>query len=244
MVKLALKEQFEEALENYQPNAEVKAILDRIPLVIMLGVSGSGRNTIINHLLSTDRYHFVVSDTTRPPKLRDGAMEQDGVNYNFRNEEEVLKDIKAGMYIEAEIIHNQQVSGANISEITKAADSGKIPINEVDLGGTEAIYRAKPDTKFFFVVPPSFEEWMYRLKGREVMSEEEFHNRIRTALKVLERGLSRDEFIFTVNDSSYRSSQVIDAVLHGQEFDEGEHQRGRDIARQLQIDTERHLSTH
>lgn len=228
-VKLQNIEAFRTVLKRYAPSAESIELLRRHPLVIMLGVSGSGRNTIINHLVNSGRYHFIVSDTTRPPKVRDGRLELDGVNYNFRSEEDVLNDLKEGKFLEAEIIHNQQVSGISIRELQRAFESGRIPVNEVDLGGTAAIRAAKPDTHFFFVVPPSYKEWMYRLRGREVMDEQELANRVATAVRVLERGLATDYFTFVANDSSHKSADFIDATVNDQ-GDYREHQAGRDAA--------------
>jgi guanylate kinase len=215
-VVLHHRREFQAVLKNYQPSPEAYEILRRIPLVIMLGVTGSGRNTIINHLVGSDTYHFVVSDTTRPPKLRDGAMEQDGVQYHFRTEKEVLADLQNGLYLEAELIHNQQVSGMSIRELEQTATSGKIPVNEIDIGGTLSVRAAKPDTIFFFIIPPSFKEWLYRLRGREVMSEQELRNRLETAVKVIDEALSRNDFVFIVNESSHRSAEEIDAYVHEQ----------------------------
>jgi guanylate kinase len=50
------------------------------PLVVV-GPSGAGKGTLINHLTAIfpDKFVFSVSYTTRKP--RDG--EQDGVHYNF-----------------------------------------------------------------------------------------------------------------------------------------------------------------
>lgn len=231
-VKLEKIEEFKEVLREYRPSPAAMELLRKTPLIIMLGISGGGRNTIINHLINSKKYHFIVSDTTRPPKFRDGAMERDGVNYNFRSEDEVLNDLRHGKFLEAELIHNQQVSGISIRELEKATASGKIPINEVDVGGTMSIKRAKPDTKFFFVVPPNYEEWMYRLHGREVMSDEEAHNRITTAVRVLERGLESEHFIFIINDSSRRSAESIDRQMHGH-IDETEHRSGREAAQAI-----------
>jgi len=225
-------DEFKEVLKDYEPSEAARRIIADIPLVIMLGVSGGGRNTIINHLINSGKYHFIVSDTTRPPKIRDGSLEQDGVHYNFRSEEDILKDLRAGLFLEAELIHNQQVSGISIRELERQAASGKIPINEVDMGGTIAIHQAKPDTSFFFVVPPSYKEWMYRLHGREVMSEQELDNRLTTAAQVLEHGLESDNFIFIVNDSSHRSAEAIDRQVHSSK-DEIEHEAGRRVAREI-----------
>ena len=211
------KKEFIEVLSEYRPSSAALESLKEIPLVIMLGVTASGRNTIINHLVNSGKYHFVVSDTTRPPKVRNGSLEQDGVHYNFRSEEDMLEELRDGKYLEAELIHDQQVSGISINELEKAAASKKIPINEVDVGGTVAIKAAKPDTKFFFIIPPSHKEWLYRLQGREVMSDAEMANRMRTAITVLKTALADSSFTFIVNDSSHASSELIDSVATGDE---------------------------
>lgn len=232
-VTLTHRKEFETVLDGYQPSEAAKSTLGKIPLVIMLGVAGGGRNTIINHLVNSGKYHFIVSDTTRPPKLRDGKMEQDGVNYNFRSEEDVLKDLTEGKFLEAELIHNQQVSGISVRELERAAASGKVPINEIDLGGTVAVRRAKPDTYFFFVVPPSYKEWMYRLQGREVMTEQELHNRLETAVRVLREGLSSSDFIFVINDSSHRTAMRIDEEVRSGRSNREEHEAGRQAAEEI-----------
>lgn len=229
-VKLERIEEFKEVLHGYQPSGEVRSILEQTPLVIMLGITGGGRNTIINHLVGSNNYYFIISDTTRPPKMRDGRLEQDGVQYNFRSEEKVLQDLRDGNFIEAELIHNQQVSGISIGEFEKAIKSGKIPVNEIEIGGTRAIRALKPDTYFFFVVPPSYKEWMYRLAGREVMSQEELDNRLRTARIILEDAL-QEGFTFVINDSSHATADRIDrAVRAGEKPDDTE---ARSVAREI-----------
>jgi guanylate kinase len=216
-VTLRLREQFIDVLKDYTPSQNTLRTLADMPLIILLGVSGSGRNTIIDELVATGRYYYIVSDTTRPPKVRNGRLEEDGVIYNFRTEEAILEDLKKGLYLEAELIHDQQVSGNSVHEIRKAHESGKVPINEVDLGGTDAIATAKPDTIFMFVVPPSFDEWMKRLHAREVMGEDELHNRIRTAIRILQIVLSSERFVFVVND---KLAQVVSTV---DDYGSGEH---------------------
>lgn len=242
-VGLYHKEEFREILKDYRPSEEVIRFLGSRPLVIFLGVSGSGRNTIINHLVETGRYHFIVSDTTRPPKLRDGKIEQDGVQYNFRSEEDVLDDLKNGKFLEAEIIHGQQVSGMSLSELERAYDSSKIPINEVDIEGTVNILKAKPDTRMFFIVPPNYEEWMQRLHARERMSEEELSNRINTAIRVLRTGLENDHFTFVINDSSHESAQMIDKQINSGVADEAHDREVREIARKILAELESHIAS-
>lgn len=238
-VTIQNKQAFIEVLKNYQLAPESIERLKNIDLVILLGVSGSGRNTIINHLVTTGDYKFVVSDTTRPPKMRDGKMEKSGVEYYFRSEEEVLSDLREGKFLEAELIHNQQVSGISIRELEEAAKTGKIPVNEVDFDGTNNIYKVKPDTKFFFIVPPSYEVWMERLKGRETMREQELHNRLTTAITVLETGLTGSHFTFVINDDSLESSKRIDQQVKGSR-DIGHHEEAMTIAKKLLADIRLH----
>ncbi len=232
-VELIHKAEFQTILSDYKPSEASKEILANIPLAILLGISGAGRNTIINHLVNSGDYHFVVSDTTRPPKLRDGNLEQNGVQYNFRSEEDVLAGLRTGEYLEAELIHDQQVSGISIRELQNSVASNKVPVNEVEIGGTRAIRAVKPDTNFFFIVPPTYNEWMYRLKGREVMSELELQNRLHTALNILEEGLANDHFHFLVNDSSNASAQYIDQVVRQGGVDDAAEQQARQTAQEI-----------
>lgn len=212
-IELQNKQAFEEILATYLPSEHTKSLLGGIPLVILQGISGSGRNTIIDHLVANNNFHQIISDTTRPPKLRNGAMEQDGVQYFFRSEDDILTDLKNGMFLEAELIHNQQVSGISIRELIKAAESQKVPINEVAREGVNNIRQAKSNTVFFFIVPPSYDEWLARLKNREVMSDEELSNRKKSAILEIKEALEAPDFIFALNDSVERVSDIINNTV-------------------------------
>lgn len=210
------KDEFNKILQNYQPSSDAQQLLRSLPLGIFLGLSGGGRNTIINGLTATGRYHFIISDTTRPPKVRDSALEVDGVNYHFKDEITVLEDLKNGRYLEAEVIHDQQVSGISIQELERAQLMNKIPVNEVDIAGTENIRKIKPNTTFFFVVPPSYDVWLERLTGREDMSAEELDNRKATARRVLEQATKYDDWNFIVNDDIDDAVKTADAIMSQQ----------------------------
>lgn len=231
-VSLKHKEEFIRALEHYEPSQQAIDTLSTMPLVILLSVTGGGRNTIINKLVETGRYHFIVSDTTRPAKVRNGVLEVDGEAYHFRDEDDVLADVQAGVYLEAELIHDQQVSGARVAELVRAHDSGKVPINEVDIGGTDAIAAVKPDTLFLFIVPPSFDEWMRRLHTREDMSEEELLNRLTTAVRMLRIVLESNRFVFVVNDSLDQVVSAVDDYVSGETHDTHD-TRARETAKAL-----------
>lgn len=235
MTKIELKriEEFREVLRDYHVSKNASKLLEDINIVALSSVAAGGRNTIINHLVKHYDYHFVVSDTTRPPKFRDGKMEEHGVNYFFRTEEELLHDLQAGKFLEAEIIHNQQVSGTSIRELERAKASGKIPIAELEFGGIENLHNAKPDAHIIGLLPPSYEEWIERFKGREEISDQEFYNRLETAQKVLSRMLSEPYFTLIINDTVEQCVETVRAFVERDEYSNTLRKQGHAIAEDM-----------
>lgn len=103
-------EQFKNILKNYQMSEKSVEILNSTEFVMLSAISSSGRNTIIRELLKADDFYYIVSDTTRMKRMNDGVMEQNGVEYWFRSEEEILADLANGKYVEAAIIHKDRKS--------------------------------------------------------------------------------------------------------------------------------------
>jgi guanylate kinase len=208
-------QEFKEVLEHYQMSERAKNALEGLKLVLVAATS-TGRNTVIKELVKNYNYYFIVSDTTRPPQFRDGKMEENGVNYFFRTEEEVLADIRSGEFFEAELIHAQQVSGISIRELEKVKNLNKIAITDVDIGGIHNALQAKSDTKAMFLLPPSYEEWQDRISSRGRMTEHELRNRLRTAEKIFTSGLENTKnFNFIITEEVGHTAQVIDDIVHG-----------------------------
>ncbi len=231
---------FIEVLKNYDASDHARAVLAKSPFVAMSGIAGGGRNTLINYLVDTGPYYFIVSDTTRPPKVRDGKLEQHGINYYFRQEDEFLHDLENGEFIEAEIIHNQQVSGTSIREVEHAQSQGKIPIHDFELGGAEAVYTLKSDAVIIGLLPPSFEDWQFRLNGRETMHDHEFKNRMETAIKVLESMQTRPYIKFVISGDLHESSKQLRAIVENGVYTDEQHQKGLATAHKI-LDKTREL---
>jgi len=237
------KKAFEDALRQYHASEHAKRVLADTPFVALSGLAGGGRNTVINYLVERHNYVFAISDTTRPPKLRDGKLEQNGVNYYFRTEEDMLQDIKNGEFIEAEIIHNQQVSGTSIREIERLAKTGKIPIHDFEYGGVNNVQKTKPDAIIIGLIPPSYEEWIKRLQGRETMHEQEFYNRLMTAEKVLENMLAYEHFKIVINDTIDQCIDDIREIVEQGVYTEKTKQYTLGKVRELLESVERALQT-
>jgi guanylate kinase len=207
--KLKHLDEFKAVLSDYHLSARGQKALAEIQLVILVGPTAAGRNTIINALVKTGQYHFIVSDTTRQPRINNGVQEQNGVEYWFRSEEDMLADLRVGEFLEAAIIHNQQVSGISLRELESANKMHKVAVNEIEVVGMQNTIQAKPDTFAFFVAPPSFETWMQRLDNRGNMPAAEKHQRLQTAVMEFQTALDHDYYIYLINDEFNHSVERI-----------------------------------
>lgn len=233
---------FQEVLSRYFISEASKKVLKNTPLVLLTAPAAGGRNTIIRELQKTGDYHFIVSDTTRTPRMNDGVLERNGVEYWFRSEEEVLTDLRAGKFLEAEIIHGQQVSGISIRELQLAHDEQKIAINEVDIGGAHTIVQAKPDTLSIIVLPPTFEEWQRRLRSRGKMDEGEHRRRLQTAVRIFADALSHDYFKFVINSHVDNAAMDINVLAKTGKTNQERQQEGHSLAERLYAETQLYLN--
>lgn len=213
MNKLRYINDLKRLLKDYQPSKESLLTLSKVQLVLLVAPTSTGRNTVIRELMKTGDYHFIISDTTRNPRSNDGVMEKNGVEYWFRLEEDVLEDVKNGKYLEAAVIHNQQVSGISVRELEKAKTAKKIAITDAEIAGAESAIKRKSDTLVIFLLPPSFEEWQRRLKARGEMNKDEYKNRMISAAKELKTALEKDYYRFIINDSVENATEQINKLV-------------------------------
>lgn len=233
--------EFERELKNYKPNLELLDLLHTTKLVVVSGPTASGRNTIINRLIMTGKYYFLVSDTTRRPRINNGIPEKNGEEYWFKSEEEVLHGLKNGAYIEPAIIHKQQVSGMPLSELRIASQQGRIAITDAEIQGCDSI-KSYSDTAIpVFVLPPDFPEWMRRLDSRGDMAADEKIRRLTSAINEIETALSRSYFKFIINWDLRRTVEVLHENILANKFNEEEQVHAHDHAKQLLQDIAKYL---
>lgn len=242
--RLRKRPEFEAALHGYQPSQATVATLANTTIVTLTAPSATGRNSIINELVKTGRYYFIVTDTTRPPRMNGDVWETNGVEYFFRSEEDVLRDVKAGAFVEAEIIHNQQVSGISAREIERARATKKIAVTDVDIEGGINVARLKPDTISICLLPPSFDEWIGRMRGRSSFKPDELHRRLQQATKVFRKALSHSHFVFVINDDFKAAVQAVDDVARKGVHHAADEAKAHHLAEELYRDTVAYLREH
>lgn len=241
--KLEHKQEFEQILHDYTPASSYDELLGSAAVTLLVGPSSAGRNRIIKELLLTDKYHQIISDTTRPPRSNDGVMEQDGREYWFKSEIDMLNELKQGDLLEAAIIHEQQVSGVSIRELKASHEAGKVAINDIEVAGARYAKERLAKAKLIFVLPPSFEVWMQRLEGRGNMSDEEKRIRLATAAREIERMESEigDYHVVVNDDLGEAVIKVRQISEEGAEFSyAGSHEQ--QVARELIFNIHQFLS--
>jgi len=239
---LVMRDSFVKILADYRMSERAKNILMKTPLVLLNGPSGTGRNTLIYELVRRGTYHFIVSDTTRPPRVNNGIPEQNGHEYWFRSEQEILSDLQKGEFLEAELIHDQQVSGTSIRELERAVADGKTPINEVEIGGLQTLFKAKPDTFAIILLPPSFEEWQRRLNGRGKITDQELKNRLNTAVRVLSVAIDNPHILLLVHETVEQAADQIEAWVQGSPVDAAQQAQARSLAARLLQQTQARIA--
>jgi len=149
-------------------------------LLVFSAPSGSGKTTIVRHLLSqTDlNLEFSVSAATREPR----ENEIDGKDYYFMSIADFKKHIKAEEFVEWEEVYRDNFYGTLKSEVERIWAKGKNVIFDIDVAGGLRIKSKFPqETLAVFVKPPSVDELKRRLKERSTENDEKINMRIAKA---------------------------------------------------------------
>jgi guanylate kinase len=149
-------------------------------LLVFSAPSGSGKTTIVRHLLEQEdlNLEFSISCTTREPR----GEEVHGKDYYFISLEEFKKYIKAEDFVEWEEVYRDNFYGTLKSEVERIWAKGKNVIFDIDVaGGLRIKSKFKQETLAVFVKPPSIDELKIRLKKRSTESDDKINMRIAKA---------------------------------------------------------------
>ncbi|MEP6482226.1 MAG: guanylate kinase [Rhodoglobus sp.] len=157
-------------------------------LVVLAGPTAVGKGTVSAHIRDNHPgVQLSVSATTRPPR----PGEVDGVHYFFVSDEEFDRMIADGELLEWAIVHNSYRYGTPRPPIDAALAAGKRVLLEIDLQGARSVRTVMPEARLIFLLPPSWEELVRRLTGRDTENVEEQQRRLETAKVEL---AAQDEF--------------------------------------------------
>ncbi|WP_128547258.1 guanylate kinase [Larkinella soli] len=166
-------------------------------LIIFSAPSGSGKTTIVRHLLTTNpNLGFSISACTRD---RRGRSEQNGKDYYFLSPEEFKDKIDNDEFVEWEEVYVGAFYGTLKSEIQRVWDSGKHVLFDVDVQGGLKLKKYYGDKALaIFVKVPDEETLKQRLLARGTETEDSLSKRL---FKVHFEMSFQDEFdVILVND--------------------------------------------
>ena len=149
-------------------------------LIVFSAPSGSGKTTIVRHLLKQKELdlEFSISATSRERR----GEEVDGKDYYFLSFEEFKKKIKNDEFLEWEEVYRDNFYGTLKTEVERIWAKGKHVIFDIDVSGGLRIKRKFPkETLAIFVKPPSIDELKIRLKNRKTESSDKINIRIAKA---------------------------------------------------------------
>ena len=145
--------------------------------IIFSAPSGSGKTTIVKHLLASNPdLGFSISASTRDKR---GRTETHGKDYYFLSPEDFKSKIDGDEFIEWEEVYEGNFYGTLKSEIDRIWNEGKNVIFDVDVkGGLNLKKYFGKKALAIFVKVPSMEVLKERLKDRGTESEESLSRRL------------------------------------------------------------------
>jgi guanylate kinase len=167
-------------------------------LFVFSAPSGSGKTTIVKHLLSQKELDldFSISATSRPPR----GKEQNGVDYYFLDKAVFQEHIDNGDFLEWEEVYTDHFYGTLKTEVERIWSMGKHVVFDIDVvGGLNIKAQFPENTLSVFVKPPSLDEMERRLRNRKTDSESKILERVGKAAKEL--AYAEDFDVVLINDS-------------------------------------------
>lgn len=145
-------------------------------LIIFSAPSGSGKTTVVRHLLDViPNMEFSISATTRPMR----AGEKHGHDYYFYTNEEFAAAVANDEFLEHEEVYEGVYYGTLKSEVQRLWDEGKSVIFDLDVEGGLTIKKYYKDQALaLFLRPPSVDILIDRLRSRNTETEEQLAVRI------------------------------------------------------------------
>ncbi|WP_194766177.1 guanylate kinase [Tamlana sp. I1] len=146
-------------------------------LIVFSAPSGSGKTTIVRHLLGVEdlNLEFSISATSREKR----GTEEHGKDYYFLSAEDFKNKIKNDEFLEWEEVYRDNFYGTLKTEVERIWAKGKNVIFDIDVSGGLRIKRKFPDeTLAVFVKPPSVDELKIRLKKRKTETEDKINMRV------------------------------------------------------------------
>ena len=175
--------------------------------VILSAPSGGGKTTIARMLLARrPDLGYSVSCTTRAPR----PAEVPGRDYYFITRAEFIAKREQGAFAESAEVHGN-LYGTLRAEVERVMAAGQHVVMDIDVQGAVQFIRAFPHSVTIFILPPSAEVLLERLRARKTESPAQLAARLQSALQELQQV---DEYEYVVmNDDLERAVSSVESII-------------------------------
>lgn len=182
-------------------------------LLIISGPSGVGKTTITRAVeISIPRSVFSVSATTRAKR----ATDVEGVDYHFVDDAAFDQMVADDAFLEWVDLFGKKY-GTPRDWVQEQLARGRRVILEIDVVGAIKVKKQMPDAFGIFILPPSEECLLERLRSRKREGEEEIQRRFAEAKREIEQARSCNVYdLYIVNDKLEVAIQEAIAGVNGE----------------------------
>ena len=178
-------------------------------LIVISAPSGTGKTTVVKKLLQqSTNLEASVSFTTR--KMREN--EKEGLDYFFVSEKTFTNMIQNDDFLEHATVFGN-FYGTEKKSVSENLKKGVNIILEIDWQGALQIKSSMPSCVMIFLIPPSKEVLLARLKNRGTDSDQEIAYRFNQAVLDLEQSNKFDHVL--VNDQLDKVVREIALCIEG-----------------------------
>lgn len=191
-------------------------------LFIVSAPSGGGKTTLVNAILKElSNVTISVSYTTR--LMRPGEVE--GVDYHFVDHKEFEQMIEKDLFLEHAVVFGQYY-GTSRKTIETLLSQGRDVILEIDWQGARQIRKLFFDTVSIFILPPSREALLERLKKRHQDDDKVIADRVNASQIEIAKCLEYDYLI--LNENLPQAIHDLKTIIHARRL------QGREQAKRMQ----------
>ncbi len=173
---------------------------------VLSSPAGGGKTTLSKLLLQEiSNLTRIITCTTRKPR----PGEKDGVDYIFLTKEKFERLIKENAFLEYAVVHGNYY-GTPKNTVLKEIEKGNDVLLIIDVQGMRQIKSNMDNVITIFLIPPSLEELINRMKKRGD-TEEEIKKRLETAKKEFPAWKEYDYIV--INDVLEEAKEAVKRII-------------------------------
>lgn len=199
---------YNKIIDSYRPSSGIVQEFGHSRFAVIAGPTGAGKDTLRDALVSSPNFIKILSTTSRPPR----PGEQDGVEYHFRDLEFFNQGLAEKRFLQAALVHNQQISCLDIVDI-RHLNENQLGLSILIVQTEIQLRKLNKNLKTVFVVPPSLDVLNQRMRSGRGESNEEITRRLNAAKIELKIALKQPSYYCVINDNVERMHGIAEEFL-------------------------------